>query len=625
LRSLALKRVAQLLAAVVLALGSLFSPGPASLDSAAYADSGIVPSLDPPRLNSSAVAFGNQVVVAGGLTWNGGAYDPVGNVDVYDMSEGRWSSRRPLPIRGRVTLVVDGGRLFAVGDAGSVPQSAVLTYNPVSDTWTALRQRQIHNGGQGVVATGGRIYVAGGYFENRVEAYDIASDTWSFVAPMRAPRQFMSMVATPSGRILVYGGSSGTSALVSVEEFDPSTNTWSDRSDLPDNVGGLAALGPDGHIYLVGAARLHAHHLATDEYEALPPPSTFRWDFSVVTGPNGKLYVMGGRTWWDQPTGAIEVYDTVTRQWIGDSAPPTISQVRINGGQSATRTADVQLQLVASDGTGSGVHEMSLTNDSGAWTAWQPFTSSLPWQIRPVDGHRSVSVRVRDRVGNLSTVQSATITMDRIAPRGSVAIAGGSASGDRRSIDAPTAGLTLDATDDRSGVAEMRFSNRSDFAGAIWQPYSQTANWNFNGGQTVYAQFRDRAGNTSGISSAALSANPGPESPGPAVDCDPRPRVPVSITRQGGALDVTVSATGPHNTLRAVRFDQFSNATVDAGDQRGMNQPFAISIPASQQPVSQSFTVRRTAAGQAATVRLVVVDGCGEWATLVGGGASAFP
>ena len=36
-----------------------------------------------------------------------------------------------------------------------------------------------------------------------------------------------------------------------------------------------------------------------------------------------------------------------------------------------------------------------------------------------------------------------------------------------------------------------------------------------------------------------------------------------------------------------------------------------------------SFTVRRVTAGQGTTVPLTVVDGCGEWSTIVGGGPSA--
>jgi len=42
------------------------------------------------------------------------------------------------------------------------------------------------------------------------------------------------------------------------------------------------------------------------------------------------------------------------------------------------------------------------------------------------------------------------------------------------------------------------------------------------------------------------------------------------------------------------------------------------------QPQTITLTVHRGTPGQAATVELVVTDGCGEWPTFVGGGPNAF-
>jgi hypothetical protein len=39
---------------------------------------------------------------------------------------------------------------------------------------------------------------------------------------------------------------------------------------------------------------------------------------------------------------------------------------------------------------------------------------------------------------------------------------------------------------------------------------------------------------------------------------------------------------------------------------------------------TMSFVVNRVTSGQAATVTLVITDGCGAWPTFVGGGPSAF-
>ena len=61
---------------------------------------------------------------------------------------------------------------------------------------------------------------------------------------------------------------------------------------------------------------------------------------------------------------------------------------------------------------------------------------------------------------------------------------------------------------------------------------------------------------------------------------------------------------------------------VDANGQTGLGAGRVITFAS---PVtSATLTVRRVAPGQATTVPLTIVDGCGEWKTFVGGGAGAF-
>jgi hypothetical protein len=50
--------------------------------------------------------------------------------------------------------------------------------------------------------------------------------------------------------------------------------------------------------------------------------------------------------------------------------------------------------------------------------------------------------------------------------------------------------------------------------------------------------------------------------------------------------------------------------------------PQSVGLPG--RPASIALTVHRVTAGQAATVELIVTDGCGTWPTFVGGGPSAF-
>ena len=69
--------------------------------------------------------------------------------------------------------------------------------------------------------------------------------------------------------------------------------------------------------------------------------------------------------------------------------------------------------------------------------------------------------------------------------------------------------IQLTASDTQSGAEmTMRLSNRADFAGARWQPFEPSLNWDFNNGSIVYVQFRDGAGNISRVYAVSLTGVP---------------------------------------------------------------------------------------------------------------------
>jgi hypothetical protein len=89
---------------------------------------------------------------------------------------------------------------------------------------------------------------------------------------------------------------------------------------------------------------------------------------------------------------------------------------------------------------------------------------------------------------------------------------------------------------------------------------------------------------------------------------------------------VTIAANSnpsiPSNLLTHLQFTATDNATVNVGTLTGQSGSFPVPVapPAAQ----VSFVVQRVTPGQAATVHLVVTDGCGTWPTFVGGGPTAF-
>ena len=109
-------------------------------------------------------------------------------------------------------------------------------------------------------------------------------------------------------------------------------------------------------------------------------------------------------------------------------------------------------------------------------------------------------VRVYGRALSAAEIQSdmqtpvAAAPADTVPPVGTVVIDGGATSTSQTAVT-----LSLAATDDASGVAQMRFSN-DGVAFSAPVAYAATTAWTLSSGdglKTVYAQFRDGAGNWS--------------------------------------------------------------------------------------------------------------------------------
>jgi hypothetical protein len=115
--------------------------------------------------------------------------------------------------------------------------------------------------------------------------------------------------------------------------------------------------------------------------------------------------------------------------------------------------------------------------------------------------------------------------------------------------------------------------------------------------------------------------------PTPLPNCSPtRPHVGVSVTPGGGRLLVSVGTEtlpgGSANAITALRFGAATNALIDVGTLVGRTGN--LSVPLAPSTTTTSFVVRQANTSQPTTVPLTVVDGCGEWPTVVGGGPAAF-
>jgi len=85
-----------------------------------------------------------------------------------------------------------------------------------------------------------------------VEVYDPATNRWSRKADMPTPRYALA-VAAVNGKIYAIGGQGAHfTPLATVEIYDPVTDTWSTGTDMPTARSSLAAAALNGKIYAIG-------------------------------------------------------------------------------------------------------------------------------------------------------------------------------------------------------------------------------------------------------------------------------------------------------------------------------------------------------------------------------------
>lgn len=227
--------------------------------------------------HAHAVVVGHEVWSAGGFLGD----DPgraVASVRRFDVVSGRWRAGPPLPapVAGG-TLAVVGRALHYVGgfaDRNTVVDAhwalaldADATGQGAAE-WEPRAPLPVARGHLASAVVAGRLYAIGGQLRHdtdpadlaAVDAYDSATDTWTAVASLPAPRShFEAATFVRDGRIVVVGGRNNTTSLLvkgaglaDVLVYDPASDRWAERPGLPVGIASAVA-GPIGGRLIVTA------------------------------------------------------------------------------------------------------------------------------------------------------------------------------------------------------------------------------------------------------------------------------------------------------------------------------------------------------------------------------------
>ncbi|MCE9634116.1 MAG: S8 family serine peptidase [Planctomycetes bacterium] len=396
----------------------------------------------------------------------------------------------------------------ATGPSGTRTFTATAADTSYGETWTSAASQTTHT--LDVDAPTGTLTVAGGAPYTTVPGVSLtltSSDALSGVSEMRLSHDGVTWdawapVATTGTRTLV--GADGAKAVY-VQFRDAVGNVSAAISDgivLDTTAPSVSISIADGaawtttRVVAVGCSASDATSGVARMRFSDDGVSWGAWSAyaaaSARTLPSGD----GTQRAWIQVDDAAGNISASAQDAIGlDTVAPTGS-IDLAGGASWTTTASLTGALGATDAT-SGVADMRFSDDGSTWGSWTAFAATAPRTLPGADGTKSQYVQFRDVAGNVSSSASDTIGLDRVAPTASVTIGGGVAW-----TSSSAASLALASTDATSGVSEMRLSD-DGVTWDAWVPYATSAARSLSGAdgtKTVYAQFRDVAGN---VSSAA--------------------------------------------------------------------------------------------------------------------------
>ena len=190
--------------------------------------------------------------------------------------------------------------------------------------------------GQSVLYVIGGCTVKGGYGRRTVSAYNVATNTWTRRASLPLLRCTTNGAGVIDGKIYVTGGSQSwedKSHSATVHMYDPGTNKWTQKANMPDRGRGgvTAVIKRKLYVYTeCDDSNVCDHASGLDRYD----PDTDQWtvlseldlrgfshQFGVGGAMNGKFYLAGGSS------RELHVYDPATNQYldgVGDAVrlPP---------------------------------------------------------------------------------------------------------------------------------------------------------------------------------------------------------------------------------------------------------------------------------------------------------------
>ncbi|MGE5315397.1 MAG: Kelch repeat-containing protein [Acidobacteriota bacterium] len=193
--------------------------------------------------------------------------------------------------------------------------AAVIVLDASAQIGAWRKKADLPKGGGSACVVNQKMYVLGGSASYTLtdlahnEVYDPSTNTWTEKSPMPTPRGFLATDAV-NGIIYAIGGGYPVSKKT-VEAYDPLTDTWTAKADLPDARLGAKACVVDGIIYAIGG---NYNERTCQAYD----PSTNTWTSKkdMPEGGCGRSNCMQGKDLCARRVRCVPVEASCVRQYV---------------------------------------------------------------------------------------------------------------------------------------------------------------------------------------------------------------------------------------------------------------------------------------------------------------------
>ena len=212
---------------------------------------------------------------------------------------------------------------------------AAIVAHGQANTWT-FKTHMIFTRHDFAAVTGSdnRIYAIGGGSNSVTvsdeglpdcEVYDTSTDTWTAIAPMPHGRRDHAAVATPNGKIYVFGGFCPPDDNTSTIVYDIATNSWSTCAPIPVGMDSpTAALGSDGKIIVIQGptniapnAQVRIYDPSSDKWAQpnVPNPTDLTLQPAALISPLGQDWFIDGMHL-GQFERTVDIFDATADKWF---------------------------------------------------------------------------------------------------------------------------------------------------------------------------------------------------------------------------------------------------------------------------------------------------------------------